>query len=318
MDGAQSDWWTYLMVDLRDPRADSFPGMYSVWPTLVICLAYYYIVKVWGPRFMKDREPYQIKNILVVYNLAQSIFSLWMFTECWQFYVTGSYSWHCQPVDYSLSPEGIRALNLAWWCYISKLIDLSDTFFFVARKKFDHISDLHVIHHGTTPLLFWWGTRFVAGGQSGFGPFLNSGIHTLMYLYYLLAACGPRLQPYLWWKKYLTTLQLLQFVLIFFHSLQPLIFDCNYPAAASLVSNTTGILYFILFMDFYRKTYSKAKAGKADNNNEKTMVVIPDTGDNSTDEAAQCLRERKPNPSGVTFLCSSLDENSPRDLSRAI
>ena len=34
-----------------------------------------------------------------------------------------------------------------------------------------------------------------------------SGIHTLMYFYYLCAALGPWMQPYLWWKKYLTTLQ---------------------------------------------------------------------------------------------------------------
>ena len=33
------------------------------------------------------------------------------------------------------------------------------------------------------------------------------GIHTLMYFYYLCAALGPWMQPYLWWKKYLTTLQ---------------------------------------------------------------------------------------------------------------
>ena len=44
--------------------------------------------------------------------------------------------------------------------------------------------------------------RFVGGGQGGFSAFLNAGVHTVMYLYYLLAACGPALRPYLWWKKY--------------------------------------------------------------------------------------------------------------------
>ena len=32
--------------------------------------------------------------------------------------------------------------------------------FFVARKKFTHLSPLHVIHHGTLPLLCWWGPRW--------------------------------------------------------------------------------------------------------------------------------------------------------------
>lgn len=38
--------------------------------------------------------------------------------------------------------------------------------------------------------------------------FLNSFVHVVMYGYYLLAALGPRVQKYLWWKKYITKLQL--------------------------------------------------------------------------------------------------------------
>jgi hypothetical protein len=254
------EWYDHLMVDLRDPRVDNWLGMASIWPTIIICTVYVYFVKVVGPRLMKDREPYELKNILLVYNFSQVLFSFWMFMEGWGFYISGNYSWHCEPVDYSESPVARRALNLAWWYYFSKFIDLFDSFFFVLKKKFAHLSPLHVIHHSTLPFLCWWGPRFVGGGQSGFGPFLNSGVHTLMYLYYLLAACGPSLKPYLWWKKYLTTIQLVQFVLVFFHALQPLIFTCDYPVAASLMFAVTGVQYFILFMAFYRQAYSKKKS----------------------------------------------------------
>jgi len=37
---------------------------------------------------------------------------------------------------------------------------------------------------------------------------VNSFIHTLMYVYYGLAAVGPSMQKYLWWKRYMTKLQL--------------------------------------------------------------------------------------------------------------
>ena len=37
---------------------------------------------------------------------------------------------------------------------------------------------------------------------------VNSFIHTLMYTYYALAALGPKMQKYLWWKRYMTKLQL--------------------------------------------------------------------------------------------------------------
>jgi len=37
---------------------------------------------------------------------------------------------------------------------------------------------------------------------------VNSFIHTLMYVYYAVAALGPKWQKYLWWKRYMTKLQL--------------------------------------------------------------------------------------------------------------
>ena len=45
-------WYRYLMVDLRDPRVDSWPLMSSIWPTTAICCVYVYTVKVLGPRYV--------------------------------------------------------------------------------------------------------------------------------------------------------------------------------------------------------------------------------------------------------------------------
>jgi len=41
-----------------------------------------------------------------------------------------------------------------------------------------------------------------------FGAMINSFTHVLMYTYYGLSALGPHMQKYLWWKKYLTRVQL--------------------------------------------------------------------------------------------------------------
>lgn len=38
-----------------------------------------------------------------------------------------------------------------WWYYISKFTEFFDTFFFILRKKYQHVSTLHVIHHGVMP-----------------------------------------------------------------------------------------------------------------------------------------------------------------------
>ena len=37
---------------------------------------------------------------------------------------------------------------------------------------------------------------------------LNSFIHVIMYAYYGLSACGPGIQKYLWWKRYITQAQI--------------------------------------------------------------------------------------------------------------
>ena len=37
---------------------------------------------------------------------------------------------------------------------------------------------------------------------------INSAVHVIMYGYYCLAAFGPHMQKYLWWKKYITKIQL--------------------------------------------------------------------------------------------------------------
>ena len=37
---------------------------------------------------------------------------------------------------------------------------------------------------------------------------MNSFVHTVMYAYYGLSSIGPHMRPYLWWKHYITKLQL--------------------------------------------------------------------------------------------------------------
>lgn len=50
--------------------------------------------------------------------------------------------------------------------------------------------------------------RVYAGQQGALCGVLNASIHMIMYSYYFLAALGPQMQKYLWWKKYLTRLQI--------------------------------------------------------------------------------------------------------------
>ncbi|KAL1116431.1 hypothetical protein AAG570_004905 [Ranatra chinensis] len=226
-------------------------------PTLLICLSYAYLVKVVGPKLMEKRKPFELKNTLIVYNFLQVIFSAWLFNEALAAGWFTTYSFRCQPVDYSNNPRALREARGCWWYFISKFTEFFDTIFFVMRKKNNQISKLHVIHHGIMPLSTWFGVKFTPGGHSTFFGMLNVFVHTIMYSYYMLAALGPHMRKYLWWKKYVTMIQMIQFVLVMVHAFQLLFIDCDYPRAFVWWIGLHAVLFYFLFKEFYEQEYKK-------------------------------------------------------------
>jgi hypothetical protein len=101
------------------------------------------------------------------------------------------------------------------------------------------------------------------GGHSTFFGFLNAFIHIVMYTYYMMAAIGPEMQKYLWWKKYLTILQMIQFIGIMTHAFQ-LFFSnpCNYPMAFAYWIGAHAVMFYFLFSNFYKQAYKTRKNKK--------------------------------------------------------
>lgn len=83
-----------------------------------------------------------------------------------------------------------------------------------------------------------------------------------MYFYYMIAAMGPKYQKYIWWKKYLTAFQMVQFVAIFTHQFQLLFRECDYPKGFMVWIGLHGAMFLFLFSDFYKTKYTP-KADKA-------------------------------------------------------
>jgi len=256
---AYDDLWA-----LRDERMDGLPMLSSPLPTLLICLAYVYLVKVAGPKFMEHREPYNLKTFLVIYNAFQVAFSTYIFCLLMKGGWAGSYSLVCQPVDYSNSAESRTMRTATYIYYLSKFSEFIDTFAFIARKKFNQVSALHVIHHGIMPLSVWPGVRWVPGGHSTFFCTINAFIHILMYAYYMLAAMGPRFKRFIWWKRHMTNMQMIQFIAIFIHSIQLFVVpNCGFPIAYGYYIGAHAVLFFVLFGQFYIKEYMRTSAGGA-------------------------------------------------------
>lgn len=125
------------------------------------------------------------------------------------------------------------------------------------------MSFLHVYHHTGMVLLTWHGVKYLPGGHSVFMGALNSFVHVVMYSYYLLTALNPKYKNNLWWKKYITQLQIVQFFLITMHWMVLYFMTCNYPKFVIIVLVPQNLFMFALFTDFYFKAYVKKKPVKA-------------------------------------------------------
>ncbi|KAL8182521.1 UNVERIFIED_CONTAM: Elongation of very long chain fatty acids protein 2 [Gekko kuhli] len=167
----------------------------------------------------------------------------------------GGYNLQCQNLT-SAGEADIRVAKVLWWYYFSKVIEFADTIFFVLRKKNNQITFLHVYHHATMFNIWWCVMNWIPCGQSFFGPTLNSFIHVLMYSYYGLSVI-PSMRKYLWWKKYLTQAQLIQFLLTITHTLSAVVKPCGFPFGCLVFQSSYMTTLVILFVNFYVKTYQK-------------------------------------------------------------
>lgn len=249
-----------------DPRLNHFPFMEGgPWTVLTVIGAYVYFVKIGGPRFMAKRKAFEIKPLILFYNVAMVVINAFFFYTASIHTSFGIKTWYCTPVDpNAFDPEWRYKLTIGWLYVLSKFVDLLDTVFFVLRKNFHQVSALHVIHHALVPINCWIGLKYVPSESAVFMPFINSFIHTVMYSYYALSTLGPAVKPYLWWKKYLTQMQIIQLALVSIHCIylgtNP---TCNLPKIIFLIGLPQVLLVLYMFCSFFLRSYVNVEKTKS-------------------------------------------------------
>ena len=89
------------LVSPPDPRSANWPLMHSPFPILTILVTYIYFVKVIGPKYMKDRKPFKIEKLIILYNILMVLLSAFFF-----FYVsTCPCSRYCLPFSVECNSE---------------------------------------------------------------------------------------------------------------------------------------------------------------------------------------------------------------------
>ncbi|XP_045446535.1 elongation of very long chain fatty acids protein 7-like [Melitaea cinxia] len=212
---------------------------------------------------MKERKPYNLKNVIKIYNIFQILISLYLCYEGTRYVFFTDFNFYCKGLNDPDSEVAKRIASAVWIYFVLKIIDLMDTVFFVLRKSNRQITQLHLHHHTLMPFAGWIAVTYMPGGQAVIIGYINSFVHAVMYTYYLLAGLGDTYKKYLWWKKYLTMLQLIQFAIIGVHSVRSLFYSCSYPIVLKILTCLYAAIFINMFGQFYYNSYIKAKNTKS-------------------------------------------------------
>ncbi|KIM66194.1 hypothetical protein SCLCIDRAFT_110758 [Scleroderma citrinum Foug A] len=243
----------------------------STWPAVTTALASYLAIIFGIQELMRDRSPQQLNALFRIHNAFLSVGSLILLAlmieevaSIW--FSSDAFSAICATQSWTPKLEFYYMIN-----YYFKYIELLDTVFLALKKK--PLAFLHVFHHSATALLCF--TQL--NGKTSISWVvisLNLFVHVVMYYYYYATAGGAKI----WWKKYLTTLQIVQFIIdlfvVYYGTYQhfthtywpwiPHVDNCAGTESAAIMGCCLLSSYLVLFINFYIQTYKKPiKAKKA-------------------------------------------------------
>uniref|UniRef100_A0A1Q3FS80 Elongation of very long chain fatty acids protein n=1 Tax=Culex tarsalis TaxID=7177 RepID=A0A1Q3FS80_CULTA len=256
--------FNFLLVERHDARSRDLPLIDSTWQVPAIIGLYLMAVLKLGPRFMENRKPYDLKNVIRLYNIVQVVLnSAFFLAEIYCLWIRPTFNYVCQPVDFSATNRGYEELYLSYAYFLLKVLDLADTMFFVLRKKQSHVSFLHVYHHAIMVAMTYLGVLFVPGGHIYLLGLWNTLVHAVMYFYYYLASYGSKWAAR--FKVYLTRMQLVQFVHLGIHFGRPALqgIDCGFPMIWHWIGFGQALFILGMFVDFYIKSYGGGKHKKS-------------------------------------------------------
>mmetsp|Transcript_10286 Transcript_10286/g.15553 ORF Transcript_10286/g.15553 Transcript_10286/m.15553 type:complete len:298 (+) Transcript_10286:85-978(+) len=197
------------------------------------------------------------------YNFGQIILCSYMFVESVMLVRRNNYGlipmrfFNCNSFNFA---EPVIH-KLLWLFYVSKIFDFFDTIFIILGNKRQQFTFLHCYHHMSIFSLYWLNLNMLYDADIVYTITLNAFVHAVMYSYYLICMHLPKDRKYsVWWKKYLTVIQLVQFCFMLADGALLIISECpQIPIRISKLYFTYILSLFVLFMNFFSQSYSKKK-----------------------------------------------------------
>jgi fatty acid elongase 3 len=215
-------------------------------------------------QYMKKREGFKLKWLFFLHNVILCLISVILFCglsfeviRTWYYF--GIRAAYCGTGDDEWDQ---KLLKWAIWFYLSKFYELFDTIFLAVRKR--PLTFLHVFHHVLVATACWLEiqSEMYFGWITGVN---NAFVHIVMYYYFASQCVNPR---EVWWKKYITVGQILQFVIDMTTSYPWLYFyltgaTCRGDPVAWVIANLGGAALTVLFLNFYYHSYIKKRPAGA-------------------------------------------------------
>jgi len=242
----------------------------STWTAVGAALVSYLAI-VFGTReVMRSRPPLKLNAPFRAHNVFLSAGSLVLLVLMMEeilpiMWNEGIFAAMCAATSWTSRLEFYYMIN-----YYFKYLELLDTVFLALKKK--PLAFLHVFHHSATALLCF--TQLNGKTSVSWVVIsLNLSVHVIMYYYYYASAGGAKI----WWKKYLTSMQITQFIIDLFvvyfgtyshvtylhYPSLPNMGNCAGTESAAVFGCALLTSYLGLFINFYIQTYkAPVKSGK--------------------------------------------------------
>jgi hypothetical protein len=153
--------------------------------------------------------------------------------------------------------------------YAQKFLEFGDTLFFILRTRFRQLTLLHVYHHVSITLITALFLRYDVNADNYLPAAANSAVHVLMYSHYLAAAFGVDT----FWKKQLTSLQLVQFGGVLAQSAVAAWRGpaCGFPEWLKAVMVAYQVSMLALFGAFFVNSYLGARRRRREKGKAKAL-----------------------------------------------